>query len=136
MESGTIYPLTPVVVGTSIAPNTQLNPPTAFSALYSNGNLTCNATVSLPNGVDPASVTLKQFYSPSLGLQFYFVYNFVTPQGATYTNYQFSFTAAQKDYKNNQIPFASLTQATALIQDIDPKTSRGTSTPITHNTDI
>lgn len=133
MESGTIYQLTPVVVGVSIAPSTQLNPPSVFTANYSNGNLTGNATISLPNGVSPTSVVLKQFYSPSLGLQFYFVYDYITPQGATYSDYQFAFTAAPKDYKNNAIPFATLTQATALIQDIDPKTSRGTTTPITHN---
>jgi hypothetical protein len=136
MESGTIYQLTPVVVGVSISPSTQLNPPSAFTANCSNGVLTGNATISLPNGVSPTSVVLKQFYSPTLGLQFYFVYNFTTPQGATYNDYQFAFTADPKDYKNNPIPFTTLNQATALIQDIDPKTSRGTSTPITHNSEI
>lgn len=138
MNSGTVYNLTPVDASSAIQPSDQLQAPTACKAIYSatKNELNVFGTITLPEGESISNVTLEQYYSENDGLQFYYVYNFSTPAGAPYISYPCTFTALEKDASGNLIPFETLTSVLQLIQDIDPKTSRGTTTPITHNSEI
>lgn len=137
MDSVTVYNLTPVDTNSPIEPGDQLNAPTACRAIYSakNNTLTVSGTITLPEGESLSNITLEQYYSEEDGLQFYYVYNFATPAGVPYNSFACSFVALNKDFNGNAIPLSSLTSILQLIQDIDPKTSRGTTTPITHNTE-
>jgi hypothetical protein len=138
MNSEMIYNLTPVIVDAPITPGSDLQAPSDCTANLNPNTkiLTVTATITLPQGEDLSKVTLEQYYSEENGLQFYYVYNFSTPPRATYVPYSCSFEALTDDQTGAPIPFENINTVLQIIQDIDPKTSRGTSTPITHNTDI
>lgn len=138
MNSEMIYKLTPVIVDAPITPANDIQAPTDCTANFNPVTkvLTVTATITLPQGEDISKVTLEQYYTPDAGLQFYYVYDFSTPERATYVPYQCSFEALSEDPSGTPIHFENIDSVLQIIQDIDPKTSRGTTTPITHNTDI
>jgi hypothetical protein len=138
MNSETVYTLIPVETSTLIKPGDDPNVPEKCSAIFSlkQNKLTVYATILIPDDTTISIVTLKQFYSKDVGLQFYFVYSVSNPKFIQKNYVSCKFNALPKDASGNQIPLSNLKSILQLIQDTDPKTSRGTTTPITHNTDV
>lgn len=138
MNSETIYKLNPVNVDAPITPANDIQAPTDCTANYNPVTkvLTVYATITLPEGEDISKVTLEQYYSEELGLQFYYVYDFSSLEKPSYVSYKCYFEALNEDPTGTPIHFENIDSVLQIIQDIDPKTSRGTTTPITHNTDI
>ena len=89
--------------------------------------LTYSCTITIPVEVNLDKVTAQQYYAGNLckTLEFYFVYDYDGTLSGENNHYNVILTA-----NGVKAPLAIITEIFSLIENIDPKTSRGTVTTV------
>lgn len=131
--------VTPTNTNEPIAPSTNptLNPPYNESALCNlepaTPELTFTCTVDIPEEISWSNVQVLQYFNAANAdtIEIYFVYNVVGGSGK-YNSFNVAVSVNNVDATGHEIDFNNVTNITSLVEDIDPKTSRGTRTMVQH----
>lgn len=113
-----------------------LDPPFQNKAIYDAGSakpqLQYSCSVMLPVEIDWSQVTVYQFYAGngSQTLEFYFVYDKGGVLSGNFKQYDLTITALDTDGNGNKIPLDTIQNVFSLIENMDPKTSRGIKFPV------
>lgn len=129
--------VTPTNTNEPIVPssNPTLNPPYNETAVCNlapaTPELTFTCTVDIPTEVAWSDVQVLQYYNSSNAdtVEIYFVYN-ISGGSGKYNSYTVEVALNNTDANGRDIVFNNITKITSLIEDIDPKTSRGTRTVV------
>lgn len=133
-ETQTPIPVSPTNTGTAIMPlknSNQLPPLFDNSASISpTPVLEYACSVMIPVEVSWGDVTVFQYYGGGSTLDIYFVYDYPGTLSGDNQQYDVCVTALDKDISGQTIPLASIAEIFSLVQNKDPKTSRGTMTTV------
>lgn len=113
----------------------------AYDASSAAPSLTFNCTIKIPVEVSWDSLRVQQYYTtnePSdqndpnnpTTVSIYFVYDITGDESGNFNEYQVSVTLNDTNAEGQAIPFDQITNIFTLIDDLDPKTSRGTLVPV------